>query len=74
MINRGNYRRDVFASPCACEPRLSAMGSAVGRRKWRLHAYVLMRNEISIWLGDPGAECLAYTEGDQEFRTVRRAF
>jgi len=50
------------------------MGSAVGRRKWRLHAYVLMRNEISIWLGDPGAECLAYTEGDQEFRTVRRAF
>jgi putative transposase len=59
VINRGNYRRDLFVSPGAAESFLKALFEAVARYRWRLHAYVLMRNHYHLAI-----ETLAPTLGE----------
>ena len=40
VINRGNYRRNLFAGPGAAESFQTCLLEAVGRFGWRLHAFV----------------------------------
>jgi len=53
VINRGNYRRDLFETLGAAESFLVALFEAVGRFGWRLHSYILMRNHFHLALETP---------------------
>jgi len=53
VINRGNYRRDVFAPKGAAESFEQCLGEACGRFGWRLHAFVIMRNHFHLAVETP---------------------
>jgi hypothetical protein len=40
VINRGNYRRDLFENVAAAEAFLRTLHEAAGKFGWKLHAYV----------------------------------
>ena len=44
VINRGNYRADVFASDGSKEAFLKCLGEACEKTGWKVHGYVVMRN------------------------------
>ena len=44
VINRGNYRRDVFETAGAATAFVKALMEATAQYGWRIHAYVVMRN------------------------------
>jgi len=48
VINRGNYRSDVFATPGASVSFLRTLAQAAGRYAWKVHAYALMRNHYHL--------------------------
>lgn len=48
VINRGNYRRDLFESVGAAEAFLVTLFQAADKFGWRVHAYVLMRNHFHL--------------------------
>ena len=48
MINRGNYRRDLFKGKGAAEAFVRALGEAAERFRWRVHAYVVMSNHFHL--------------------------
>ncbi len=50
VINRGNYRRNLFAAEGAAESFEQCLFEAAGRFGWLLHAYVLMRNHYHVAL------------------------
>jgi REP element-mobilizing transposase RayT len=53
VINRGNYRRDVFESAGAAEAFVAALREAVAQYGWRVHAYVVMRNHYHLAVETP---------------------
>lgn len=53
VINRGNYRRDVFESAGAAEAFLRVLIEATALYSWRVHAYVVMRNHFHLALDTP---------------------
>lgn len=53
VINRGNYRRDVFETAGAAKAFVETLGEACERHEWRLHAYVIMRNHYHLALETP---------------------
>ena len=53
VINRGNYRRDVFETEGASHSFVEGLAEAVVRHGWRLQAYVLMRNHFHLVLETP---------------------
>jgi REP element-mobilizing transposase RayT len=53
VINRGNYRRDVFESAGAAEAFVTALREATGQHGWRVHAYVVMRNHYHLAVETP---------------------
>lgn len=53
VINRGNYRRDVFAPKGAADAFERCLGEAAARFGWRLHAYVVMRNHFHLAVETP---------------------
>lgn len=53
VINRGNYRRDVFETTGAAEAFLRVLAEATAIYGWRIHAYVLMRNHYHFALETP---------------------
>lgn len=53
VINRGNYRRDLFESPGAAKAFLEVLFEAAGKFGWRVHAYVLMRNHFHLAVETP---------------------
>jgi REP element-mobilizing transposase RayT len=53
IINRGNYRKDLFESVGAAESFLKVLAEATGKFGWKLHAYVLMRNHYHLALETP---------------------
>jgi REP element-mobilizing transposase RayT len=55
VINRGNYRRDVFESASTAAAFETVLGEACERHRWRLHAYVIMRNHYHLALETPEA-------------------
>ncbi|MCS6244986.1 MAG: transposase [Opitutus sp.] len=48
VINRGNYRRDLFETAGSAEAFLAALFEAADRCRWRVHGYVLMRNHFHL--------------------------
>ena len=53
VINRGNYRRDLFAPKGAAEAFERCLAEAAGRFGWRVHAYVVMRNHFHLAVETP---------------------
>lgn len=53
VINRGNYRRDLFETVGAAEAFQSVLFEACARHGWRLYAFVLMRNHYHLAVGTP---------------------
>ena len=53
VINRGNYRSDVFGSVGAAKSFLLALEEAVERFHWVLFGYVVMRNHYHLAIETP---------------------
>jgi putative transposase len=53
VVNRGNYRRDIFESVGAAQGFLEALQEVVQAYGWELHAYVLMRKHYHLVLRTP---------------------
>ncbi len=55
VINRGNYRRNLFGEEGGAEAFERVLGEAAERYGWRVHAYVVMRNHfhLAIELTEP---------------------
>ena len=50
VINRGNYRRDLFTDKGAAEAFERTLAQAAERFGWLLHAYAMMRNHFHLGL------------------------
>jgi REP element-mobilizing transposase RayT len=55
VLNRGNYRRDVFGTAGAAQAFVTALEEVTVRYQWRIHAYVVMRNHYHLALETPQA-------------------
>jgi REP element-mobilizing transposase RayT len=55
VINRGNYRDDIYATEGAAQSFLSTVIEAVQRYGWRLHAFVIMQNHYHLAIETPQA-------------------
>lgn len=53
VINRGNYRTDVFGSAGAAKAFVSTLEEACATFGWALHAYVIMRNHFHLAVETP---------------------
>lgn len=53
VINRGNYRHDVFESASTAQAFEQCLFEACEQAGWRLHAYTLMRNHFHLALETP---------------------
>lgn len=53
VINRGNYRRDLFGGKGAAESFRTCLFEACVRFGWRLHAFVIMRNHFHLAVEAP---------------------
>jgi REP element-mobilizing transposase RayT len=53
VINRGNYRRDVFGAKGAAEAFERCLGETATRFGWKVHAYVVMRNHFHLAVETP---------------------
>lgn len=53
VINRGNYRKDLFESEGAAEAFVRALKEAAGHYGWRVYAYVVMSNHYHVALDTP---------------------
>jgi REP element-mobilizing transposase RayT len=53
VINRGNYRRDLFRAQGAAEAFERTLAEAAERFGWRVAAYVVMRNHFHIAVETP---------------------
>ncbi len=77
VINRGNYRRDLFRSAGAAEAFERTLGEAAVRFGWRIHAYVVMSNHfhLAVELGEPNlSEGMKWLQGTwiRRFNSHRR--
>lgn len=55
VINRGNYRRDVFGTVGAAQAFEKVVEEACGLHGWRLYAYVVMSNHYHLAVETPRA-------------------
>lgn len=53
VINRGNYRRDVFAGKGAGQSFQACLLEGAKRFDWRLHAFIVMRNHFHLAVETP---------------------
>jgi len=59
VINRGNYRADIFATQGAREAFMKALDEAYGRTGWLVHAWCLMSNHYHLALRTPNANLVS---------------
>lgn len=59
ILNRGNYRSDIFATEGARGAFEVCLFDACQRSGWRLHAFVLMRNHYHLALETPQGNLVA---------------
>ena len=59
VINRGNYRADVFETDGAKEAFEGCLYEACAKAGWKLHAFVVMRNHYHLALETPEANLVA---------------
>jgi REP element-mobilizing transposase RayT len=55
VINRGNYRTDIFQTEGARAAFETCLFEACEKSGWALHAYVIMRNHYHLALETPQA-------------------
>lgn len=53
VLNRGNYRRDLFLSAGEAGAFVKALEEAAAIYGWRIHAYALMRNHYHLAIETP---------------------
>jgi putative transposase len=53
VVNRGNYRRDVFGSKGAAESFSHCLDETCVRFGWQMHAFVIMRNHFHLAVETP---------------------
>lgn len=53
LINRGNYRRDLFATVGAAQAFERALGETSDRFDWRIHAFCLLHNHFHLAVTTP---------------------
>ena len=53
VINRGNYRRDLFAGKGAAESFQTCLFEAGEKFGWRVHAFIIMRNHFHLAVETP---------------------
>jgi putative transposase len=53
VINRGNYRRSLFDSEGAAGSFEACLFEAAMKFRWRVHAFVIMRNHFHLALETP---------------------
>ncbi len=53
VINRGNYRRDVFETTGTAKAFEVTLDEACEQHGWKLHAYVILRNHFHLALTTP---------------------
>src|SRR5688572_29387563 len=53
VLNRGNYRRNLFSCRGAARAFVAVLGEACERHHWQLHAYSVMRNHYHLALETP---------------------
>ena len=53
VINRGNYRKNLFAAEGAAKAFVRCLHETCERFGWRLHAYVVMRNHFHLAVETP---------------------
>jgi len=66
VINRGNYRRNLFEGGGAAEAFERTLGEAAVRFGWRVHAFVVMRNHfhLAVELTEPNlSEGMKWLQG-----------
>lgn len=66
VINRGNYRRNLFGGEGAAEAFERTLGEAAKRYGWRVHAYVVMSNHfhLAVELTEPNlSEGMKWLQG-----------
>jgi REP element-mobilizing transposase RayT len=66
VINRGNYRRNLFGGEGAAEAFERTLGEAAKRFGWRVHAYVVMSNHfhLAVELTEPNlSEGMKWLQG-----------
>ncbi len=59
VINRGNYRADVFATAGARTAFEQCLFEAVAKSGWVLHAFVVMRNHFHLAIETPAGNLVA---------------
>ena len=59
VLNRGNYRADLFATEGARRAFEQCLFEACTKSKWLLHAYVLMRNHYHLAIETPEGNLVA---------------
>lgn len=59
VINRGNYRHDVFRTEKAKAAFEKCLFEACQKSEWRLHAYVIMRNHYHLALETPAGNLVS---------------
>jgi REP element-mobilizing transposase RayT len=59
VINRGNYRRDLFATARTKAAFVDCLFDACARSAWHLHAFVVMRNHFHLALTTPQGNLVA---------------
>lgn len=53
VLNRGNYRADLFDSAGAAQAFVECLFQTCERMRWRLHAYSVMRNHYHLAIETP---------------------
>ncbi len=53
VINRGNYRRELFSAEGAAQSFIGCLMEAAERFEWRLHGYVVMSNHFHLAVETP---------------------
>ena len=66
IINRGNLQHNVFITPGAIRWFEMALGQAASQYRWRVHAYVVMRNHTLLRMCIPSMN----TRSQPEIETV----
>ena len=59
VLNRGNYRADLFATDGAKGAFEQCLFTACAKSKWILHAYVIMRNHYHLAIETPEGNLVA---------------
>jgi REP element-mobilizing transposase RayT len=71
LLNRGNYRSDIFRAEKTRAAFLKCLGEACAKMGWRAHAWCIMLNHFHLALETPGANLVERVQWLQVTFSVR---